>query len=188
MRLRLSAAIGAVAVLVGLFVSFRQEFAGLLPGSWTFVLLMAAVAAIQMVRTVMSRRGTPIREAETGDPEQRYEAPTPGDELRETLRFARERSRAGDRPRDRIRDRVSDVAAAAIADAEGCSNAEARERLATGEWTTDPIAAWFLGEELGLPPRVRARLLASAPFSQFEAALDRTVREVEQTLDREGDA
>lgn len=185
MRLRLSAAIGALAVLAGLFVSFQQDLASLLPGSWTFVLLMAAVAAIQMVRTGLSRRGTPIREAETGDPEQRYEAPTPGDELRETLRLARERSRAGDRPRDRIRDRVADVAAAAIADAEGCSNAEAKKRLGTGEWTADPVAAWFLSEELGLPPRVRARLLAVAPFSQFEAALDRTVREVERTLSRE---
>jgi len=179
MRLRLSAAVGAVAVLVGLLVSFQQELAALLPGSWAFVLLVALIAGVQAVSAAFSRRNTPLREEETGDPERRYEAPTPGDELHETLRFARNRSRAGDRPRDRLRERVADVAVAAIADAEGCSTAEARERIRTGDWTDDPIAAWFLSEEVGLAPSVRARLLAAAPFSQFDAAFDRTVQVVE---------
>lgn len=186
MRLRLSAAIGAVAVLVGLFVSFQQEFASLLPGSWAIVLVVAVVAGIQTISTALSRRRTPIREEETGDPERRYEAPVPGDDLAETLRFARQYSRAGDRPRDRIRERIADAAVAAVVETEGCSADEARERVRSGEWTDDPVAAWFLGEEVGLPPAVRARLFAAAPFSQFEAAFDRTVRAVETTTDLGG--
>ena len=186
MRLRLSAAVGAVAVLVGLAISFQQGLAGAIPASWAFVLLVAVVAGVQTLSTVFSRRGTPIQGADTGDPERRYEAPTPGDDLAETLAFARRRSRAGDRPRDRLRERVADIAAAAVADAAGCSTDEAAERVRTGEWTDDPVAAWFLGEEVGLPPATRARLLAAAPFSQFEASFDRTVREVERLSDHGG--
>lgn len=179
MRWGLSAAIGALAVLVGLAVSFQQELAALVPGSWVVVLLVAIVAGIQTVSAALSRRRTPLEEAETGDPERRYEAPVPGDELIETLRYARNRSRAGDRPRDRIRERVADAAVAAVADAEGCSEEAARDRIRAGEWTDDAVAAWFLGEEVGLPANERARLLASAPFSQFEAAFDRAVRAVD---------
>lgn len=186
MRLRLTAAIGAVAVLVGLAVSFQQELAGLIPASWAFVLLIAVLAGVQTLSTVFARRGTPILEAETGDPERRYEAPTPGDDIAETLAYARQRSRAGNRPRDRIRGRVADAAAAAVADAEGCSIDEAAELIRTGEWTDDPVAAWFLGEAVGLRPAARARLLAAAPFSQFESAFDRTLREVERLRDHGG--
>lgn len=180
MRLRLSAGIGAVAVLVGLAISFQQGFASAIPASWAFVLLIAVVAGVQTIRTAFSRRRTPIQATDTGDPERRYEAPTPGDDLAETIALARQRSRGGDRPRDRVRERVADAAAAAVANAEGCSVDEAAERVRNGEWTEDPVAAWFLGDEVGLRPAERARLLASAPFSQFEASFDRTVREIER--------
>lgn len=187
MRLRLSAAIGAVAVLVGLAVSFQQGLASAIPASWAFVLLIAVVAGAQTVSIVFSRRRTPIQAAETGDPERRYEAPTPGGDLAETLALARQGSRAGDRPRDRVRERVAGAAVAAVADAEGCSREEATERVRTGEWTDDPVAAWFLGEEVGLPAATRARLLATAPFSQFEASFDRSVREIERLSDHGGE-
>lgn len=173
------AAVGVVTVLAGLFVSFQQAYAGLIPATWAFVLLVAVLAGVQTVSSVFARRRAPIRETETGDPERRYEAPVPGDDLGETLRYARNRSRAGDRPRDRIRRRVGDAAVEAVVAAEGCAESEARDRVRTGEWTDDPIAAWFLGDEVGLPPAERVRLLASAPFSQFEAAFDRTVRAVD---------
>ncbi|NHX34966.1 MULTISPECIES: DUF7269 family protein [Halolamina] len=186
MRRRL-AAFGAVAVLVGLFVSFRQEFAGLIPASWVFVLLIAVAAGVQSVTTALSRRRTALREEETGDPERRYEAPTPGDDLTETLRFARRSSRRGDRPREQLRERIAEVAVAGVADAADCSEAEARERLRTGEWTDDPVAAWFLGEAVRLHPAERARLLATAPFSQYEAAFDRTVRVVDDLVAHGGE-
>jgi len=177
---RALAGVGAVAVLVGLFVSFQQEFAGLLPGSWVFVLLVAVAAGIQSVSTVLARRRTPIDEAETGDPERRYEAPVPGDDLNDMMSFASTRSRGINRSRDHIRERLVTVAVAAVADAEDCTESEARDRIEHGEWTDDPIAAWFLGEEVRLPPTDRARLLATAPFSQYEAAFDRTVRVVDE--------
>ncbi|WP_053946929.1 DUF7269 family protein [Halolamina sediminis] len=177
---RALAGLGAVAVLVGLFVSFQQEFAGLFPGNWIFVLLIAVAAGIQSVSTVLARRRTPIYETETGDPERRYEAPTPGDDLHELMGFASNRSRGANRSRDQVRERLVAVAAAAIADAEGCPESEAHDRIEDGEWTDDPVAAWFLSRDVGLAPAERARLLAAAPFSQYEAAFDRTVRVVDE--------
>jgi len=177
---RVLAGVGAVAVLVGLFVSFQQEFAGLLPGNWVFVLLVAAAAGIQSVSTVLARRRTSIYETETGDPERRYEAPTPGDDLHDLMGFASTRSRGVNRSRDQLRERLVAVAAAALADAEGCTETEARDRIERGEWTDDPVAAWFLSRDVGLAPAERARLLAAAPFSQYEAAFDRTVRAVDE--------
>lgn len=186
MRLRISAAVGAVAVLVGLLVSIQQGFAGLIPVTWAFVLLLAAVAAIQTVNAGFTRRSTPILETETGDPERRYEAPAPGDDLAETLALARRRSRAGDRPRDRVRDRVADAAVAAVVDVEGCSTEAAQDRVRHGEWTDDPVAAWFLGTDVPLPRSERARLLATSPFSQFDAAFERTVRAIDRLDDHGG--
>ena len=186
MRRRL-AAFGAVAVLVGLFVSFQQEFAGLIPASWVFVLLIAVAAGVQAVTTVLGRRRTPLHQADTGDPERRYEAPAPGDDLRETLRYARRSSRRGDRPREQLRERVAAVAAAGVADATGCSQEAAQDRIESGEWTDDPVAAWFLSETVRLPPAERARLLARAPFSQYEAAFARTVGVVDDLVSHGGE-
>ena len=186
MRLRLSAAIGAVAVLVGLLVSFQQGLAGPFPDRWAFVILVAGIAGVQLLGEISARRRTPLREAETGDPERRYEAPTPGDDLVETLELARRRSRGRNDPRLRLRGRLTDAAVAAVVAAEGCSESEARERIRTGEWTDDPVAAWFLSDDVSLTPSERARLIASAPFSRFEAAFGRTVRAIERQDDRGG--
>ncbi len=181
------AAIGTVAVLVGLFVSFQQQFAGAIPVSWVFVLLVAVGAGIQSVSTALSRRRTPLEQVETDDPERRYEAPTPGEELEEMLRFASQRSRRGNRPREQIRERIAAVAVDAIVAAEDCSASTARERVRSGEWTDDPVAAWFVGEDVRLHPAERGRLLASAPFSQYEAAFDRTVRVVDDLASHGGE-
>ena len=181
---RALAGVGAAAVLVGLFVSFRQEFAAALPGSWVFVLLVAIAAGIQSVSAVLARRRTEIYETETGDPERRYEAPVPGDDLHEIMGFASNRGRGVNRSRDRVRERLVAVAAVAVADTEDCSESEARDRIERGEWTDDPIAAWFLSQDVGLAPAERARLLAAAPFSQYESAFDRTVRVIDELAER----
>jgi len=177
---RALAGLGAAAVLAGLFVSFQQEFAALLPGSWIFVLLIAVAAGIQSVSSILARRRTEIYEAETGDPEQRYEAPVPGDDLHEIMGFASNRSRGVNHSRDRVRERLLAVATVAVADAEDCSEAEARDLIERGEWTDDPVAAWFLSQSVGLAPAERARLLARAPFSQYEAAFARTVDVIDE--------
>ena len=184
---RALAGVGIVAVFVGLFVSFQQQFAGVIPASWVLVLLVAVAAGVQSVSTVLSRRRATIREEETGDPERRYDAPAPGDELEELLQFASSKSRRGNRPREQLRERIADIAVAAITDAEGCSEETARERIRNGEWTDDPVAAWFLSDEVRLHPTERARLLASSPFSQYQAAFARTVRTVDDLATHGGE-
>ncbi|MFB6219828.1 MAG: hypothetical protein ABEH90_00180 [Halolamina sp.] len=179
MKLRLSAVIGALAVLTGLLFIVRREFAAAISLEWTFVVLVAVIAGVQALRFVQTRRQTPLEATETADPERRYDAPTPGDDADEALGVARGWSRRGRRLRKRLRERAGDAATAAIMDVTGCSHAEAARRVRTGEWTDDPVAAWFLSDSVELPPKERLRMLVGSPLSRFGTAFDRTVRAVE---------
>jgi len=185
-NVRLSGVLGAIAVLIGLVFIFRREFAATLSLEWTLVLLVAAAAGLQALRFVQERRHTPLEATETGDPERRYEAPTPGDDADETLRLAGGWSRRGRRSRNRLRERVAQAATAAIADTAGCSREAAARRVQEGEWTDDPVAAWFLSDSVALDRRERLRLLLGSPFSRFGAAFDRTVRAIEERTGGEG--
>jgi hypothetical protein len=178
-NVRLSGIIGAIAVLIGLLFIVQREFAAALSLEWTLVLLIAAMAGIQALRFVQDRRHTTLEATETGDPERRYEAPTPGDDADETLGLASGWSRRGRRSRAQLRERVAEAATAVIVDTTGCSRTEAIQRIRRGEWTDDPIAAWFLSDSVELGRRERLRLLLGSPLSRFGAALDRTVQAVE---------
>lgn len=179
MNVRLSGIIGAIAVLVGLLFIVQREFAAALSLEWTLVLFIAAIAGIQALRFVQERRHTTLEATETADPERRYEAPTPGDDADQTLGLASGWSRRGRRSRAQLRERVAEAAAAAIVDTTGCSRSEAIQRIQRGEWTDDPVAAWFLSDTIELGPRERLRLLLGSPLSRFGAAFDRTVQAVE---------
>lgn len=180
MNVRLSGILGAVAVLVGLLFIVQREFAAALSLEWTLVLLVAAVAGIQALRFAQERRHTPLEATETGDPERRYEAPMPGDDADQTLGLAGGWSRQGRRSRSQLRERVAQAATAAIADTAGCSREEAARRIQEGEWTDDPVAAWFLSDTVDLSRRERLRLLLGSPLSRFGAAFDRTVQAIEE--------
>lgn len=179
MNVRLSSVLGAVAVLVGLLFIVQREYAAALSLEWTLVLFISAIAGVQALRFVQERRHTPLEATETGDPELRYEAPTPGDEADETLSLAGGWSRRGRRSRAKLRECAGEAATAAIVDTTGCSREEAIRRLERGEWTDDPVAAWFLSDQVELGRRERLRLLFASPLSRFAAAFDRTVREIE---------
>lgn len=185
MKLRLSAAIGTLAVLAGLAVLVWQDLAAALSLEWALVLLVAIVAGLQSLRFVQRRRTTPLQATETSDPEQRYTAPTPGDDADESLSSASSWSVQGRRARSSLRDRVGTAAVAALVDATGCREEEAARRIKTGEWTDDPVAAWFLSESVTLSPRQRLQLMITSPGSRFATGFDRAVRAVEQLSEGE---
>jgi hypothetical protein len=178
-RLRFSAVLGVLAVLLGFILLVQRELAAALSLEWTLVLLVAVAAGVQALRFVQSRRQTPLQATETPDTEQRYQAPTPGDDVDEALGVARGWSRRGRRSRNQLRERAGEAAIAAIIDATGCSRAAAVERVQRGEWTDDLVAAWFLSDTVELGRRERLRLLLGSPLSRFGAAFDRTLRAVE---------
>lgn len=180
MNVRLSSVLGAAAVLAGLAMVFAQRLAQGLSLQWALVLLVAALAMVQALRFVQGRRTVELRETETGDPELRYEAPTPGDDVAETLAATRRWSRRGRNAQTQLRERVGEAAIVAVMDERGCSREAAYERVRSGEWTDDPIAASFLSREVALTPRERAQLLVAArsPLSRYQAAFARAVRAV----------
>jgi len=179
-RLRFSAVLGALAVLTGLLFVVRQELAATITLEWTLVLLVAGASGVQAFRFVQNRRSTPLDATETGDPERRYEAPTPGDDADEALRIAQGWSRRGRRSRQTLKQRASEAAAAMLVDTAGCSAEEAAEQIRTGEWTDDPVAAWFLSDRVGLDRGTRLRLVMGSPLSRFRTGFTRAVRAIEE--------
>lgn len=179
MKVRFSGVVGAFAVLTGLLFIVQREFAASISLEWTLVLFVSGVAGVQALRFVQTRRGTSLEATETDDPERRYEAPTPGDDADEALGIAHGWSRQGRRSRRQLKERVGEAAATAIMDAVGCSRAEAIRRIESGEWTDDPVAAWFLSDTVELDRGERLRLLMGSPLTRFGTAFDRTVRAVE---------
>lgn len=180
MNVRLSSVLGAFAVLLGLAMVYVRSLAGAISPQWAMLVLIGVLAVIQGLRIAQSRRRTELRETETDDPEKRYEAPTPGDDVQESLALARRWSRAGRTTRSKLRDRLHEAAVTAVVDEFGCSRAEAARRVSEGDWTADPVAAAFLGDEVTLSARQRGRLLVDArsPFGQYGTSFARTVRAV----------
>lgn len=180
MNVRLSSALGALAVLLGLAMVYVRSLAGAISPQWALLILVGVLAVIQGLRLVQSRRRTELQETETDDPERRYEAPTPGDDVQESLALARRWSRAGRTTRSKLRDRLHEAAVTGVMDEFGCSREEAARRVRAGDWTDDPVAAAFLGDAVTLSARQRGRLLVDArsPFGQYSTSFARTVRAV----------
>lgn len=183
MRLRLSAVLGALAVLGGFLVLVWQDLAAALSLEWALVLLVAVIAGVQALRFVQERRKTPMRATETPDPERRYTPPTPGEDIDEMLHTASGWSPRGRRSQGRIRERIGNAAQTAIVDTHGCRPEEAARRLESGEWTDDRIAAAFLSDSVSLTARERLLLAVRSPGSRFTAEFSRTVSAVEQVVE-----
>jgi hypothetical protein len=140
---RLRAA-GVAAVLVGLLVGLLDV--PLVPVPYVLVLGVAVVTVVLGVVAVGERRTSGGEHASPPSVETGHRVPAPGDALEERRA---ERSRAF---RRRLADRVR-----ATLVAEGHSPEEAAERLRSGAWTDDPVAAAYLGAE-GVEPPLTTRL------------------------------
>lgn len=178
MKIRPLALAGAVVVAVGFAMLVAPGLAAALGLDFQFVTILGVLALVQGLRFVQGRRRVDLREALTGDPERRFEAPTPGDRIDRTLAKSRGWSRYDRTAKGRLRNRVHEAAVSAVVAHQGVTPEAARDRIAAGEWTDDPVAAWFLGQEVGLDPATRARLLVGRRPG-FDAGFDRTVRAVE---------
>lgn len=181
MNVRLTSVVGAVAVLLGLAVVFARGLASGITPEWALVVLVGVLAVVQGLRFVQARRRTDLRETETSDPEKRYDAPTPGDDVERSLAVARKWSRAARSTRRSLRERLTNAAVQAVMDETGCSRAAAVGQVRSGAWTDDPVAAAFLGPDVRLSRRDRARLLVRtrSPLGQYPHSFARTVAAVD---------
>ena len=185
MRGRLSELAGAVAVGVGFVVLGDRDLAGLVTLNRSLLLALAVLSFVLGLRAARERRGLDRRLADTDDVERRYEAPRPGAALDERFAGATGLSGLSRRRRSDLRERVADAAVAALTGA-GLSESAARERVDAGAWTADPLAAWFLSPELGLPLSTRLRTLVGG--SRYRAGAARAVEAVERLQTGETDA
>jgi len=164
---RLATVVGVVTVAAGLFVVFggpatRFDF------NYTFVTLVGALAVVQGLRYGLERRSTDFEQSATADPELRVHVPVPGDGHDDDIAKSAGWSYRAKNRRQTVREHLKSVAVETVATRENVTEAAARDRLEEGTWTTDPVAAAFLGPSTARPPireQLRARLRRESAFS-----------------------
>ena len=166
------AAVGIALAGAGLLVVVAPGIAGVLSLPRVAVLVLGLFAVVQAARSLQTRRRAGLDAAEPPDPETRLETGYPGDEFDARLRaltHARGRSWHGGE-HERIERRLRAAAVEAAAYRWRLTADEARDRIAGGDWTDDPAAAWFLGDGVERPPwsvRFRAFVEGRTPFGFY---------------------
>jgi hypothetical protein len=182
---RVLVALGSLAAAVGLVALVRPSVvAGLsLPGA--LVSLLGLLAIVQGARIAYGRYGADGPWENDPLPERRHVSTLPGESFDRTLTQAADRSRrTGAGERREVRDRLRSAAVAALTRYEGLSEATARQRLADGGWTDDPVAAAFFARG-AVSPRLRDRLRGLVAGS-YRVRATRAVDELSALADRTG--
>jgi len=158
-----SLALGALLIVAGFVGVALPGLTAWVPAVESLPLLVAGVATVAGAAAL---RGRLHADEERYHPEEREsygEAPTPGNEFDDLLAAIRPlRSRADGRRRDRVRARL-ERAAIDVLEREGHSEAAARDLLASGEWTDDPVAAALFAVD---PPSMRFDRRVGALFDR----------------------
>lgn len=188
-RRTLALGTGLLAVAAGLvFVLQPGVAAGISVGE--FVLLALGYGSIlYAVNVVRVRRKSERRLADPPDPELVPEGEIPGADFDDVLAAAHGTSRRATDQRRRIRRHVERTAVDAIRYRHDCTEEAARERLADGTWTDDPLAAAYFTdgpvsfEEFPMRRRARLRIGGVNPSV---AAARHAVAAAADLLDEEG--
>ncbi|UIP00466.1 hypothetical protein Hbl1158_03630 [Halobaculum sp. CBA1158] len=178
--MRRSAILGVAAVTFGFVVVLQRGLAAAFDLTYVFVTAAGVLALVQGLRYANEARTADRRAIETGDPEERYVVPVPGDDA-DDLVYGSGRDRASIKRRRQFRQRLRRAAAGTLrargdyADGDEDGDGDAVEvALDDGTWTDDAVAAWYLGEDVPPPRAVRVRSLFGAD-TEFRFAVDRTV-------------
>ncbi|MFB6127925.1 MAG: hypothetical protein ABEJ79_11610 [Halolamina sp.] len=185
MSSRIPELVGAIAVAIGFVAVGDRGLAALLTLDRSLLLVLAVLSFVLGLGAARERRDLDRRLADTDDVEGRYEAPRPGTDLDERFAGADGLSGLSLRRRSDLRERVATAAVAALSGA-GLSESAARERIDAGEWTDDPLAAWYLSPELGLSLSARLRTLVGG--SRYRTAAAHAVDAIERIQTGEADA
>lgn len=167
-----AAGVGLAGVLV-----VRPDLAAGLRLPRLAVVIVGAVALVEGLRAVESRRNAAFEQAAPADVEGGVETPTPGDDVDELLGAAARAPRPVDE--DRLRRRLRAAAIAAVASRDGISRSAAAKRVDDGTWTDDPVAAGYLAEPETLPRRWRVRKLVR-PRSTTRRCIARSLDAIEE--------
>lgn len=150
MKLRtLLAVFGVALALTGFTLVAVPGLASSITLDEAVLVFVGLLGVVQGIRVAVGRSRLSYEQVETPDPEATQDLPTPGDEFDELLAEA-----GGDRrqieTRETVRERLERAAVETIVRTEGCTEAEARRQVESGEWTDDPYArAFFTGSVQG---------------------------------------
>ena len=137
---------GLAFVLAGFVVLFQRGLAGLFDVSYLFVTGVGILAVLLGLNYFNVGRQTRRRETVVENVEHRYEATVPGTETDEMIADATDLSRGSVAYRRELRDRMREVAAETLRRNGGVGEAAAETAVSEGDWTPDPVAAWFLAD------------------------------------------
>lgn len=137
---------GLALVLAGLVVLLQRGLAGLFDISYLFVTGVGILAVLLGLNYFNVGRQTRRRETVVDDVELRYEATVPGTETDEMIADATDLSRGSVAYRRELRERLREVTAETLRRNAGYGETGAETAVADGDWTPDPVAAWFLAE------------------------------------------
>jgi hypothetical protein len=173
----LTAAVGVVAVLGGVAGLAGFVVPGL-SATFVFVIVVGVVAGVQGLRYALGRRHVDYRATDTGDPELRYRVPTPGDDVDRRL------SERGWRASNvtELKTRLREAAVETLVLHDNCSTDRAERHLEEGTWTSDPVAARYLGADVPLSLVDRVRLVVRGQ-SSTSARAARTIAAIEAVHD-----
>jgi hypothetical protein len=139
--------VGAVAAVAGLVFAFVPSLVGGLTPTYGAVVLVGLLATVYGVQRLRGRGAVERRYARPPDREGRPSPPVPGEAFDSRLDgLAPASTREGRAARAAVRERL-EVAAVNVLAKEGLDPDEARDRLESGRWTDDPLAAEFFGPE-----------------------------------------
>ncbi|SHG41775.1 DUF7269 family protein [Halobaculum gomorrense] len=171
--MRASAALGVAAVAFGFVVVVQRGLAGLFDLTYVFVTGAGVLALVQGLRYANEARTAEHRATETGDPEDRYEVPVPGDADDELI-ARRGFSRASVKRRREFHRRLRRVAEETLRARGDYADGDVADAVDDGAWTDDPVAAWFLGTDVPAPRAARLRRLLGSD-AEFRFGVARTV-------------
>lgn len=187
-----AAGVGLAVFGVGAAAIFAPGVADLVPVSaavaaagndYLLVVPLAAAGVLACVGAVTLVAARGVTEATPPAPEGVPVGEQPGGDLDGLLAGrAGVTARLDSATRWRVHRRLRDAAVETVARADGCSTADARERVADGSWTDDAVAAGFLQSPPGrwteLPGLVRGD-------SRFQRGARRTVVAIEALAEGE---
>jgi hypothetical protein len=149
---------GIAGVGLGVAAILDRGVAGVFDLDYLFVTFLGVVAGTIGIYYLSRRRRTPRERTSFDDPERRYRAAVPGDDLDERIRRLPLAPGIRGTRRD-VRDRLREAAVRSLVTHAGYEREAARNAVESGEWTDDPVAASFLAEGRKYPPGIRVKAL-----------------------------
>ncbi|SNZ04977.1 hypothetical protein SAMN06269185_0741 [Natronoarchaeum philippinense] len=174
---RVLVAVGTVTAVLGLALLVEPGLASEVFADQFYVSLVGVLAVLQGGRYARDAWRSPVVGAETGDPELVEGVPTPGDGFDAALDSASDVHTIDGR--SEIRERLGGIASVVLERRRDCSPEQAREQLAAGDWTDDPLAAAFFSDNADIPLSIRLRIRVSSK-SPFGVRAEHAADELER--------